>query len=174
MTDVLAPATTSATSGRMEAHELARLLPHRWPFLMLDRVLTVEPGRRLVAMRCISQGDWSLAGHFPGNPIAPGVLLIESAAQAAGVYLALDSGQGLASGIGYLVGVKRFRFRAVVRPGDSVTIEVSPSGGSRATLHEFRAVLRVDGVTVAEGTLSIAFDATTATAMPSVHEGDRS
>lgn len=152
----LAVGDAPASLGRsLDAAEIAQLLPHAWPFLMVDRVLEVTAGERLIATKSVTSSEWPLAGHFPGNPIFPGVLLVEAAAQAAGIYLALSTLDAGGAGLGYLASVKQFRLRTVVRPGDRVLIEVRPSS-QRAALHEFRATLRVGGAVVAEGRLCIA------------------
>ncbi len=140
-------------SVSLDSAELQRLLPHAWPFLMLDTVSGLEPGRRAEAVKCVTNAEWAVQGHFPGNPIFPGVLLIEAAAQLCGVVIGSQDTGG-APAIGYLVSVKRFRLRSVVRPGDQVRL-VAQIENQRGALSEFRVTARVGAQTCAEGIVTI-------------------
>ncbi len=97
------------------------LLPHRYPFLMVDRVLEVEPGRKAVALKNVSMNEPFFQGHFPGTPIMPGVLILEAMAQTCAV--ALGGGGDSAGRLGVLTGVDQLRFRRPVRPGDQLVLE---------------------------------------------------
>jgi 3-hydroxyacyl-[acyl-carrier-protein] dehydratase len=93
------------------------LIPHRAPFLLIDRVTELEPGKRAVAEHTFTGGEWYQAGHFPGNPIVPGVILTESMAQTATVMaMALPDYR---EGIGLFAGIEEMRFKRIVRPGDT-------------------------------------------------------
>jgi len=123
----------------IEAKEILRILPHRYPFLLVDRVLELEPGQRIVAVKNVTHNEPFFTGHFPGEPIMPGVLIIEMMAQAGGVMmLALEEHKGK---LAYLAGVEKARFRKPVLPGDSLRAEItmlkgrSGIGWVKATAH---------------------------------------
>ncbi|HKY14942.1 MAG TPA: 3-hydroxyacyl-ACP dehydratase FabZ [Microthrixaceae bacterium] len=146
--------TVLTASRRIDAGELQRLLPHAWPFLMLDAVTNLEPGVRGEAIKCVTNAEWAIHGHFPGEPILPGVLLIEAAAQLCGIVTASASEPGASPSIGYLASVKRFRLRSLVQPGDQVRIEAHIER-QRSRLAEFRVTARVAGRVCADGALMI-------------------
>jgi 3-hydroxyacyl-[acyl-carrier-protein] dehydratase len=109
----------------LDIQEIKEYLPHRYPFLLIDRVLEVESGKRLLAIKNVTCNEPFFTGHFPGQPIMPGVLIIEALAQATGL-LAGASVTGLVGKgkIYYLVGLDKVRFKRPVIPGDRLTLEV--------------------------------------------------
>lgn len=108
----------------IDAIEIQKILPHRFPFLFIDRVVEITPGESIVALRLVSNGDPILQGHFPGNPIVPGVVQVEAMAQAA-VILAHASGHfDPAKHNCYFIGIQDAKFRALAVPGDVLRIEV--------------------------------------------------
>lgn len=99
------------------------VLPHRYPFLMVDRVLEIEPGKRIVAVKNVTINEPYFVGHFPGHPVMPGVLIIEGMAQAAGVLSMMDR-ENSEEEILYFMGIDRARFRRPVVPGDQIRFEI--------------------------------------------------
>ncbi|MBT8048895.1 MAG: 3-hydroxyacyl-ACP dehydratase FabZ [Xanthomonadales bacterium] len=113
--------------GPVEAVDIQRYLPHRYPFLLIDRVLSMqlEPEKRLIGMKNITINEPFFEGHFPGNPVMPGVLMIEAMAQAAGMLAHLDAEvEGKVGELYYLVKVDNARFSQVVVPGDQLILDV--------------------------------------------------
>ncbi len=111
------------TKKTLEAQEIQQILPHRYPMLMIDRVLDLKPGESVVAQKNVSINEQIFQGHFPGNPIFPGVLQIEAMAQAGAI--ALLSMPDFKGKTAYLGGIKKAKFRHMVRPGDVLRIEVT-------------------------------------------------
>ena len=147
----------SSRAGRaLTNDEVREILPHRWPFLLLDRVERVEAGVSGVAVKNVAATEMWFQGHFPATAVFPGVLLVEAMAQLAGVVFALAG----AGPIGYLAAVRSMRFRRPVVPGDQVVLTANrlAAGGGLA---EFRVEARVGNQVAAEGTLSIADPAAT-------------
>ncbi|MDR3477796.1 MAG: 3-hydroxyacyl-ACP dehydratase FabZ [Gammaproteobacteria bacterium] len=109
----------------MDIHEILKYLPHRHPFLLIDRVIEMEEGKSLVAIKNVTINEPFFVGHFPGRPVMPGVLILEALAQAAGV-LAYKSTNTLPSEgvLYYFAGIDNARFRRVVEPGDQLRLEV--------------------------------------------------
>ena len=98
--------------------QIQKLLPHRYPFLLVDRVLAYEPGKKITAMKNVTINEPFFQGHFPGRPIMPGVLIIEALAQAGGVMTQLTLGRDAQSKLFYMVKVENARFNKQVVPGD--------------------------------------------------------
>ncbi|RND54224.1 3-hydroxyacyl-ACP dehydratase FabZ [Lacticaseibacillus paracasei] len=111
------------TKKTLEAQEIQAILPHRYPMLMVDRVLDLKPGESVVAQKNVSINEQIFQGHFPGNPIFPGVLQIEAMAQTGAI--ALLSMPDFKGKTAYLGGIKKAKFRHMVRPGDVLRIEVT-------------------------------------------------
>jgi 3-hydroxymyristoyl/3-hydroxydecanoyl-(acyl carrier protein) dehydratase len=133
-------------------HRPEDILPHRPPFLWLDRVVEVRTGHCVAAKR-LDPADPVFAGHFPGNPVMPGVLLIEAAAQTAGVML----GAGLAEppAVALLAAVNHFKFVERVKPGDTIEVETTLKLEALG-MAVVAATIRVDGQVVASGEISVA------------------
>lgn len=106
----------------LDARMLQRILPHRYPFLLVDRVLEVEPGVRIKGIKNVTVNEPYFSGHFPGNPIMPGVLQLEMLAQAAGICLLLCP--QFEGRLALLAGIEKARFKRPVVPGDQLVIEV--------------------------------------------------
>jgi len=123
-------------------------LPHGASFRFVDRVLEMTPGKRIVALKNVTAGDPHLQGHFPGNPLMPGVLLVEAMAQTAGLLLSEGSSALLAQ-------IRDARFRRPVVPGDQVRIEAERLGGLGG-LHRFAVKASVDDAPVAEAEIVLA------------------
>ncbi len=105
----------------IDIKEILSMLPHRYPFLLVDRVIELEPDKRAVAIKNVTINEPFFPGHFPGNPIMPGVLIVEAMAQAAGI-LAIKSG---VSGVSvYFMSIDKVKFRKPVFPGDQLRFEV--------------------------------------------------
>ena len=105
------------TLGRAE---IEAILPHREPFLLLDEVTEIEPGVRVVARKHVREDEWYLAGHFPGNPIMPGVLMVEALAQTGAV--AVLSEEANKGKLALFAGIDDVRFKRIVEPGDELTL----------------------------------------------------
>ena len=133
----------------IDIDKIMELLPHRYPFLMIDRVEEVDPGIRAVAVKCVTVNEPHFQGHFPSMPIMPGVLLCEAFAQTAGI-VALSAHTDLAGRAVYLLGLDKVRFRKPVRPGDRVVITAEKESERRG-IWNFKVVATVDGVKVADG-----------------------
>jgi 3-hydroxyacyl-[acyl-carrier-protein] dehydratase len=141
----------------MERSEIERMIPHRPPFLWIDRVEELEPGVRCVAVKFVDPADPIFAGHFPAKAILPGVLLIEAVAQTAGVMLgsaAPPVAAGTGGGLALLAAVNRFKFLKPVTPGQELRIETRKltEVGQMAYIG---GTIWVDGEMVASGELSV-------------------
>jgi len=127
----------------MDIQQIQSLLPHRYPFLLVDRVIESEPGKRLVAIKNVTINEPFFQGHFPSKAVMPGVLLIEAMAQATGL-LAMESAEVPKEAIYYLVGVDKARFKRPVVPGDQLVFEVEVIKHKRE-IWVFSAEAKVDG-----------------------------
>jgi 3-hydroxyacyl-[acyl-carrier-protein] dehydratase len=128
---------------------ILELLPHRDPFVMVDEVVEIDP-ERIVALKHVRDDEDWCRGHFPGNPILPGVLITEAMAQAAAL-IYLHANRDRAGSTVYLVGADKLRFRKPVRPGETLRLEVAVTGQRRG-MWTFDATASVDGTRVANGT----------------------
>ena len=136
----------------LEATDIMRILPHRYPFLLIDRVVELEPGRRAVGIKQVTANEPQFTGHFPGRPIMPGVLMVEALAQAAGIaVLSLDEYRGK---LGLFAGIDDCRFKRMVVPGDTLRLEVTVEK-LRGMFGRVKGVASVDGDVAVEATLSI-------------------
>lgn len=131
----------------MDIQKIQSLLPHRYPFSLVDRVIESEPGKRMVALKNVTINEPFFQGHFPSKPVMPGVLLIEAMAQATGL-LAMESAGVPGEAIYYLVGVDKARFKRPVVPGDQLFFEVEVIK-CRREIWVFDAKAKVDGKVVA-------------------------
>lgn len=131
-------------------------LPHRYPFLLVDRVLELEPGRRIVAIKNVTINEPYFTGHFPHVPVMPGVLIVEALAQAAGILSFQTLGRRSDErSVYYFVGIDAARFRRPVSPGDQLRLEVDIVRISRA-IGKYAGRATVDGAVVAEAELMCA------------------
>ncbi len=132
----------------IDIHEIQRLLPHRYPFLLVDRVIEFTPGEHLVAIKNITYNEPQFTGHFPKRVIMPGVLILEAMAQATGL-LAFKTVDDLYSdnALYYLAGIDNARFKKPVEPGDQLRLEVKIVKNKR-NLWKFSASASVDGEVV--------------------------
>ena len=110
----------------LDIEEIQKILPQRFPFLMIDRILEVEEGRKVVAIKNVSINEQFFNGHFPGQPIMPGVLIIEAMAQASIVLFAASKGIAAGKKMSYYLGSVKMRFLNPVLPGDQLRITVAP------------------------------------------------
>ena len=125
MTDTTQPETEAPKAGKtsLDIYEIQRILPHRYPFLLIDRVIEMTPRERIVALKNVSINEPFFQGHFPNLPIMPGVLIVEAIAQAGGALL-LTEVEDRDQKLMVFTGIERARFRRPVIPGDQVRIEV--------------------------------------------------
>jgi 3-hydroxyacyl-[acyl-carrier-protein] dehydratase len=151
-TPEVTPEPTPDAATSLSVAEIERLIPHRWPFLLVDRIVEYEPAaKRIVGLKAVTATEWYFQGHFPGLPVMPGVLQVEALAQTMAVYVARQPGFG--DRIGLFAGIDEVRFKRVVVPGDTLRLEiVMEKLGSR--FGKGRAVASVDGEVACEGLLS--------------------
>jgi len=126
-------------------------IPHRYPFLMIDRVTELQLNRSAVGIKNVSINENFFQGHFPGHPVMPGVLIIESMAQTAAVLVVTTLGPDAAGKVVYFMTIENAKFRRPVVPGDQLRIEVEKMR-NRGNVWKFRAVARVGDASVAEAT----------------------
>lgn len=143
---------------RLDTEEIKKLIPHREPFLFVDSVSEIESGKKLVAEKLFAPEEFFFGGHFPGNPIVPGVIITEAMAQAGGVLFNYSfkeelEKEGFANA--YLMGLDRCRFRTPVVPGDRVILEVELAR-RRSRIIFFSARATAGGRRVAEAEISAA------------------
>lgn len=130
------------------ASQIQRLLPHRYPFLLLDRVVEFEAGKRVVAWKNLTINEPFFQGHFPARPVMPGVLVVEALAQAGGVLYQLTNGGGDDDKVFYLVKVENARFSRMIVPGDRLELEVMIKRRIR-NMAWYTGIARVDGAEAA-------------------------
>lgn len=132
----------------LDYEEICKLIPHRYPFLMIDRVLEVEAGKSCTAIKNISANDPFFQGHFPGHPIMPGVLVVEALAQTAGIAMAMCD--TCHNKLGLFTGIENMKFRHQVVPGDVLTLKAEIIQYKR-NFATAAVVAKVNGDTAAEG-----------------------
>jgi len=131
--------------------EIQRYLPHRYPFLLIDKIVEIEPGKRVVGIKNVTYNEFFFMGHFPGRPIMPGVLVIEALAQAGG-YLALAHMEHPGAQRAYFLGIDKAKFRKPVVPGDVLRLEVEITR-QRGYIFRFKGKAFVESSLVAEAEL---------------------
>ena len=141
----------------MDIQQILQTLPHRYPFVMVDRVLEIEPGKRIVALKNVTINEPYFVGHFPGIPVMPGVMIIEALAQSAAIltYRTLDLKQGDGT-LFYFAGIDGARFKRPVTPGDQLRLEVEMLRVMRG-VGKFKTRALVEGAMVAEAELMCAY-----------------
>ncbi|HEX2583656.1 MAG TPA: 3-hydroxyacyl-ACP dehydratase FabZ [Steroidobacteraceae bacterium] len=148
--------TTTTTLTNIDIHEVMRRLPHRYPFLLVDRVLECQPGKSITALKNVTINEEFFQGHFPGNPVMPGVLMLEALAQAAGV-LAFITENVYPDQITqfYFAGMDEVRFRKPVLPGDQLILKAKVERIMRG-IWKYDTVAEVDGAEVTSAKMMIA------------------
>ncbi|CAM3342749.1 3-hydroxyacyl-ACP dehydratase FabZ [Saccharibacillus brassicae] len=137
----------------LDSQQIQEIIPHRPPFLLVDRILEVEPGKRAVGIKNVTVNEPFFAGHFPGYPVMPGVLIVEALAQVGSVAMMIvEENRGK---LGFFAGIDGFRFRGQVKPGDTLQLEVEMTR-FKGMIGKGHAVAKVDGKVVAEGDMMFA------------------
>ncbi len=134
-----------------DIQKILSMLPHRYPFLMVDRVLEFVSHEKIVALKNVTINEPFFQGHFPGQPIMPGVLIIEALAQTGGLLVCASAGEASPEAV-YFLGMDRVKFRRAVYPGDQLILEVA-LGRTRGNVAKIKGKATVDGKVVAEGEL---------------------
>lgn len=144
------------TPGTMDIYEVLKHLPHRYPFLLVDRVVDYKVGEYLAAIKNVSYNEPYFPGHFPHRPVMPGVLILEALAQATGILAYKSTAQTpTEQSLYYFVGIDKARFKQPVEPGDQLVLEVRLIRTLRG-VWKFDGVARVDGKVVCEAELMCA------------------
>ena len=144
------------TEVHIDIEEIMRALPHRYPFLLVDRIIELEPGERVVGLKNVTINEPFFQGHFPGRPVMPGVLILEAMAQTGGV-LAYKAAPEMKDKIIYFMSIDKVKFRRPVVPGDQLKMEVtSMHRSSRAWKMAAKAF--VDGKVAAQAELTAAIN----------------
>jgi 3-hydroxyacyl-[acyl-carrier-protein] dehydratase len=136
----------------IEIDRILQILPHRWPFVMVDRVTEVVPKERIVGHKCVTMGEPWAQGHFPARPILPGVLIIEALAQIGGILAYASEPFDASSSLMYFLGIDKAKFRRPVTPGDKLDLEVTILH-HRTNVWKFKGEASVDGTLCASAEL---------------------
>lgn len=141
------------TAPVLDIHQILRKLPHRYPILLVDRVLELEPNMRIKALKNVTINEPFFTGHFPQRPVMPGVLMLEALAQAAALLSFQSNGQTLDDDtVVYFVGIDAARFKRVVEPGDQLVLEAAIER-AKAGIFKYKTRASVDGETAVEAEL---------------------
>ena len=133
-------------SVMIDVREIMQIMPHRYPFLLVDRIESLKEGEEIVGIKNVTINEPFFAGHFPGNPIMPGVLIIEAMAQVGGVLAFYSSPKEWAGSLVYFMGIDKVRFRKPVVPGDQLRLKLS-------TIRQKQRVFKMRGEAYVEDTL---------------------
>jgi 3-hydroxyacyl-[acyl-carrier-protein] dehydratase len=147
------PAAAIAEPAEIDLDGIMARIPHRYPFLLIDKVVDVRPGESAVGVKNVTANEPFFQGHFPNKPVMPGVLIVEAMAQTAGVHVAVTLGPAAMGKLVYFMTIESARFRAPVVPGDQLRLEVRPLR-SRLSVFKYEGRAMVDDRLVAEATYS--------------------
>ncbi|CAH0118049.1 MULTISPECIES: 3-hydroxyacyl-ACP dehydratase FabZ [unclassified Paenibacillus] len=137
----------------LNIQQIQEIIPHRYPFLLVDRIVEIEEGKRVVGLKNVTMNEPYFAGHFPEYPVMPGVLIVEALAQVGAVaMLSIEANRGK---IGFLAGIDGFRFRDQVKPGDTLTLEVEIIR-LKGSIGKGKGTAKVGDRVVAEGEIMFA------------------
>ncbi|MFM9890835.1 MAG: 3-hydroxyacyl-ACP dehydratase FabZ [Rickettsiales bacterium] len=145
--------TIDPTLPRFDIEAIKKLIPHRYPFLMIDRAVNLVDGKSIVGIKNVTGNEPHFTGHFPNHPVMPGVLIVEAMAQSAAVLVVHTLGESSHGKVVYFMSVEDAKFRKPVVPGDVLHIHCEAQR-SRGAVWKFTGVAKVDGVKVAEATYS--------------------
>jgi 3-hydroxyacyl-[acyl-carrier-protein] dehydratase len=136
----------------IEIDRILRILPHRWPFVLVDRVTELLPGERIVGHKCVTMAEPWFQGHFPDRPIMPGVLIVEALAQIGGILAYASDPSDAPGSLMYFLGIDKAKFRRTVTPGDRLELQVTVAH-RRTNVWKFRGEASVDGALCASAEL---------------------
>lgn len=139
-------------SSPLDIEEIMRLLPHRFPFLLVDRVVSYEPNKTISAYKNVTYNEPYFQGHFPSRPVMPGVLILEAIAQTGGLLYMLSREESVEGQLFYFISADKVKFRKPVVPGDRLDFEISVLRMGGQTW-KFKGVALVDGVKAAEAVI---------------------
>jgi 3-hydroxyacyl-[acyl-carrier-protein] dehydratase len=140
----------------LDVNEIMKILPHRFPFLMVDRIVEMDPGNKIVGIKNVTINEPFFPGHFPGHPVMPGVLIIEAMAQVAGILGILTFAENDRDKITYFTGIDNAKFRRPVLPGDQLRLELEKIDCKRG-IWFFQGKAFVDGKLVTEAEIKATF-----------------
>ncbi len=137
----------------IDIEKIIQMIPHRYPFLLLDRIIKLDLGKCAVGLKNVTISEPFFQGHFPSKKVMPGVLIVEAMAQTSGVLVVHTLGKEAEGKLVYFMSVDKARFRKLVIPGDQLYIEVKKNH-SRNTVWKFDCIARVDNIIVADATIT--------------------
>lgn len=144
---------SNTDNTHIDINRIMEMIPHRYPILLVDRVLEIEAGERAVALKNVSMNEPHFQGHFPNFPVMPGVLIVEAMAQTSALVCVESLGEEAEGKVVFFMTIDNARFRRPVTPGDSMIIEVNKVR-ARANVWKFEGVAKVDDQVCAEATFS--------------------
>ncbi len=142
---------TGESATTIDIHRIVEMIPHRYPFLLVDKLVDVDPGESAVGIKNVTANEPFFQGHFPERPVMPGVLIIEAMAQTAAVIVVASLGGSAEGKLVYFMTIENARFRKPVEPGDQLRL-VCRKERQRGNVWKFAGEAKVDGVVVAEAT----------------------
>ncbi|MFO1113630.1 MAG: 3-hydroxyacyl-ACP dehydratase FabZ, partial [Rhodospirillales bacterium] len=141
--------TSTPTGEVIDLHQIKRMIPHRYPMLMIEKIVDVVRDHHATGIKNVSVNEWFFQGHFPAEPVMPGVLIIEAMAQTAAVLVVATLGPEKEGRLTYFMSIENARFRKPVFPGDVIRVHVEKQR-RRGNVWRFSGTAKVDGVIVAD------------------------